>query len=114
MQNLQRQFAGQMDEATLQAQLSRVHEEGRPAAERSVREALLLDAVARAHELEVADDELAARFAELAEAQGVPTETFQQFAEQQGWGASIRAELLDQKAIDFLAAKAKVKETADT
>jgi trigger factor len=111
---MQQQFQGQVPEAMLNAQLSRIHEEGRPAAERRVREMLLLEAVARSRDISASDEEVDARLDELAETQGVESSRFRQLAREQDWIDAIRAELVDQKALDFLVAEAKVEETTDT
>ena len=53
---------------------------------------------------------LDARFAEMAEKQGMDVNRLKQMAAQQGWGDAIEAELLDKKALDFLASGATVEE----
>ena len=64
IESMRRQFEGRVPEDALSAQLARMSEEGRELAERRVREALLLEAIAEQHDLEVADDDLTARFAD--------------------------------------------------
>ena len=96
--------------AILQQQLSRMREDGRGSAERRVRESLVLEAIVKAQELEVSPEDVDARFGEMAEAQGMEVNQLKQMAAQQGWGDAIEAELLDKKALDFLASGATVEE----
>ena len=114
MDSMRRQFEGQVPADVLQAELSRMHDTGRDLAERRVRDALLLDAVVREHAIEVAEEEIDARLDELAEAQGVDSQRMRQAAAQQGWRRQIAAEMLDRKALAFLAAEASVEETTGT
>jgi trigger factor len=111
--SLQRRFEGQMPADVLQSQLARAQEEGREAAERSVRERLLLQEVIKAQGLEVDSEEVEARLAKMAEGQGVDVSQLRQMAQDQGWHEAIEAELLEEKALDFLAAGATVAESAD-
>ncbi len=114
VQSLHRQFEGQMPHDVLHQQLARVQEEGRPAAERRVREILLLEAVAAARAIEVGDDELEARLAQMAESQGIDASKLRKLARDQGWDGAVRAELQEHKALDFLTSEAKIEETAET
>jgi trigger factor len=107
--SMKKQFQGQVPDEILQAELSRMHESGREAAERRVREALLLDAVVRSEGIEVDDSEYEAKLDELAEAQGADPAVMRQLAEQQGWKVQIEAEILDGKALAFLTAGASVE-----
>jgi trigger factor len=113
IQNLHQQFQGQLPPDVLQAQLARMQEEGRPAAERRVKETFLLHEVATSQGFEVSPEEVDARFEEMAETQGMDVKTLKHMAEEHGWGDSIRSELLDKKAVDFLASKAVVSEAHD-
>ena len=110
IQSMQQQFQGQIPPDILQQQLSRMREEGRGSAERRVRESLVLEAIVKAHGLEVSAEDLDARFAEMAESQGMDVNQLKQMAAQQGWGEAIGAELLDKKALAFLASGATVEE----
>ncbi|MEE3332411.1 MAG: trigger factor [Myxococcota bacterium] len=109
MQSMKQQFQGQVPEEVLQQELSRMHDSGRDAAERRVREALLLDAVVRSEGIEVDESEIEAKLDELAEAQGSDPAVMRTLAEQQGWRGQIEAEILDGKALDFLTAGASVE-----
>ena len=109
MQAMKQQFQGQVPDEILQQELSRMHDSGRDAAERRVREALLLDAVVRSEGIEVDESEIEAKLDELAEAQGSDPAVMRTLAEQQGWRGQIEAEILDGKALDFLTAGASVE-----
>ncbi len=112
--NLHRQFQGQLPEDMLRAQIERMREDGREAAERRVREGLLLDAVSRAQELEASDAEVDARLDEMAEARGMDPTQLREAARQQDFFDAIRGELVEQKALEYLVAGAKVEEVAET
>jgi len=114
LESMQRQFEGRVAPEVLRAELARMHEEGRESAERRVREALVLEAVAAQQGLEVESAAVDERLDQLAAAQGVDPRRIREMAEQQGWRAAIVAELLDARALDFLAAEANVEETTDT
>lgn len=107
-------FHGQLPDDALRAQLERWREEWRPAAEREVREQLLLEAVAREHHLEVEDAEVAAHIEKLAASQGVTADKLGKAVGEEVLEAMARGQLRDEKALEFLAAKAKVEEIADT
>lgn len=93
----------------LQAQRARWAEEWRPAAERDVREAWLLQEVARTGELEVADDAVERRLRELAGEQDVDPAELQRAYQQAGVLEAIRSQLLEEEAVEFLLAEAKVE-----
>lgn len=113
IESMKQQFKGQVPDDVLQAELSRMHDSGRDAAERRVRESLLLDAVVRSEGIEVEESEYETKLAELAEAQGADIEMMRTLAEQQGWRGQVEAEILDGKALDFLTAGASVEVATD-
>jgi trigger factor len=105
---------GSVPEDALHAQLDRWREEWRPAAEREVREGLLLEAVAREQGLEVVPEEIASHIERLAATQGVGADQLRQAMDADALEAVARGQLLDEKALEFLASTAKVEEFADT
>jgi trigger factor len=111
--NMRHQFEKQMPADILEQQLARMHEEGRPAAERRVREGFLMSEVVRSQQIEASDEDVDARLDEMAEAQGMPAPELHKMAEAQGWKDSIRAELVESKALDFLASEATVEVTTE-
>ena len=110
LQQMAQQFQGQLPPDILQQQIGRMREEGRESAERRVRESFVLEAVIKAQSLEAGEEEIEARFNEMADAQGMDVKQVKEMAASQGWGAAIEAEVLDQKALDFLVSKATVEE----
>ena len=79
-----------------------------------MREAILLEAVAKREGLEVSPIDIDAKLQELAEAQGVDADRLRK-----SWGegqleSALESQLRDEKALEFLAARAKVEETTDT
>ena len=80
-------------------------------AEREVRESLLLEAVAAQEGLAASDEELEARIAELAGEQGVSPRQLREAFGERTLEASVRARLAEDKALEFLAARAKFDQT---
>jgi trigger factor len=114
MSSIQRQYQGQVPDEMLQAQLARMAEEGRPTAERRVREAFLLQAVAKVQSIEATGEDVDARLEEMAKAQGMSLSTMRGIAETGGMRDMIQAELAEEKALDFLISQATVEEIEDT
>ena len=75
----------------LQTHLARTREEGRPAAERRVRERFLLQEVVKVQEIEVSDGDVDSRIDVIAGEQGVEPQQMRQMAQSQGWREAIRA-----------------------
>lgn len=108
--SLQQRFAGQVPEDVMREQLARAREEGRPTAERRVRERFLLDEVATCHEIEIGDEELGERIEAMAAAQGVEAGRLERAAREQGWLEAVRAELREERALAYLVDEASVEE----
>jgi trigger factor len=106
-------LAGHVPHDALHEQMGRWRHEWRAAAEREVREALLLEAVARAEALEATPAEVQARIAEMAERQGVSAARLRQ-AWGEGIESAVEAQLRDEKALEFLGSRAKVEVVSDT
>ncbi len=104
----------QVPEEALHSQLERWREEWRPVAEREVRESLLLEAVARAQAFEVGDEEIAAHIEALAGSQNVELPQLREALGEEALEAMARGQLMDERALEFLSAAAKVEETTDT
>jgi trigger factor len=114
LESAHRRFQGQLPHDALHEQLGRWREEWRGEAERDVRETLLLEEIAKRESLEVAEADVEAKLSELAEQQGVDTKRLRE-----AWGegqleSALESQLRDEKALEFLAARAKVEETTDT
>jgi len=98
----------------LHEQLARWQEEWRPQAKREVRETLLLEAVARAQGLEIGDDEIEAKLAELAREGGPDAAQLRKLYEERKLMEGLRAQLRDRKALAWLCGEAKVEEVPDS
>ncbi len=106
------QLEGQLPHDALHAQLERWQEEWRPAAEREVREALVLEAVAEAKALAVDDAEVDARLVAIAAEQKVDAARLRKAYREQGLLEAVRAQLLDEKALEALCRDARIEEAA--
>lgn len=84
--------------------------EAEKAALRSVRWAFLSDAIAKAEGLEVANEEVEARIAAIAAADGRPVASIRAFFQQEGNMESLRNSLREQKTMDHVLGLAKVEE----
>jgi trigger factor len=98
----------------LHAQLSRWHEEWRPLAEREAREALLLEAVAKTQNLAADDSEVEARIEQMAREQGVDLAKLRKAYREADLLETIRAQLADEKALEYLCREAKIDEVSAT
>jgi len=105
---------GQLDHDAIHAQLDRWREQWRPRAERDVREMLALQAVAKAHGIEVADDEIGAKIEELVGRAEGQAARLRELREGEQLREALRHQLRDEKALDFLASAAKIEETTGT
>jgi trigger factor len=113
LSSFQREYAQHVPADLLQSQLGRMAEEGRPAAERRVREAFLLEAVAKQQEMEASDEDVDARIDEMAAERNVKPAELRKLAREQGWHEAIRSELTDRKALEFLAESANVEDISE-
>jgi trigger factor len=107
-------FGDQIPHEVLHQQLDRWREEWREGAERQVRESLLLEAVAESENLSVSPEDVSSRVQEMAQEQGVDAERLLQAYGGEGFEGALEAQLRDEKALEFLVARAKVEETTDT
>jgi trigger factor len=109
-----RRLQGSVPEPALQAQLERWKENWRERAEREVREGLLLEAVAVAEAISVSDEEVEQRVEEVARGQGTDAGALRRAMGEDHLRRALRAQLLDERALDFLVREAKVEEKADS
>jgi trigger factor len=114
LQSAHQRLEGQLPHDALHEQLERWKEEWRAGAERQVRERLLLEAVARAEGLSVLPEDVEARIAEMAAQQGVDPARLRNAYGGEAFEGALESQLADEKALEFLAARAKVEETTDT
>lgn len=106
------QLESQVPHDALHVQLERWQEEWRPAAEREVREALVLEAVAQAREITADDAEVDARLVTIAAEQGVDAARLRKAYREQGLLEAVRAQLVDEKALEALCRDARIEEVA--
>jgi trigger factor len=88
----------------------RVQEAHQRAAERSVRWAFLMRAIAESEEIEVTDQEVDERIEAIAQADGRPVRVVRSFFETEDRIDSLRSSILDRKVIDRVVASATVEE----
>jgi trigger factor len=103
-----------MPEQALEAQLERWKEQWRGRAEREVREMLLLEAVAKAEGITAEDEEVEARVEEMANAQGISPAVLRRAIGEGDLHGALRAQIVDEKALDFLSREAKIEEKTDS
>ena len=108
------QLEARVPEEELLEQLARWKEQWRESAERKVREGLLLEAVAQAEGLSVSPQEIEARIDEMAAQQGVDPGRLRKTFGGEVFERALGAQMVDEKALEFLAARAKVEETTGT
>jgi trigger factor len=109
-----RRLEGAVPEEALDRQLEQWKEAWRTDAEREVRELLLLEAVAEQEGLEASEADVAARIAELAREQGVSAGELRKSLGEEAIQSAVRARLVEEKALEFLQARAKVEEATDS
>jgi trigger factor len=115
IQAAHQRLQGQVPEEAMAQQLEQWREQWRDQAEREVREMLILEAVAEAQGIEVDPSEIEARIAAMVGGQpGVDPAVLQRAYGDEALARALRAQLVDEKALDFLVAEAKVEETTDT
>ena len=85
-------------------------EEGRPTAERRVREGFLVEKIVQDQALSAAEAEVDARLEEMAQTQGMEVDMLRNMAAQQGWLPAIEQEILEQKAYGWLADQATIED----
>jgi trigger factor len=110
----QQRLRGQVPEDAIAHQLEQWREQWRERAEREVREILILEAVAQEKHIEVDDSEVDARIEELASQPGADPVRLKKATGDEGFARVLRAQLRDEKVLDFLVGEAKVEEKTDT
>jgi trigger factor len=108
------ELEGSIPHDTLHAQLDQWRESWRSRAERDVREALVLEAVADAQAIQASDEEVDARIREMAAAEGVDAKRLLRAYRENEVFEALRAQLRDEKALAFLASKASIDDVSDT
>jgi trigger factor len=114
IQQFERQLQGRLPDADLRARLAQMREEGWDDARRRVKEALLLESVAKLAELKATEEEIDARLDEMATGQGVDAKMMREIAEAQGWRHAVGAEVIDRKALAHLVEHAQISDVEPT
>ena len=109
-----RRLEGAVPREALESQLAQWKEAWRSEAEREVRETLLLEAVAAQEQLTASEADVEGRIRELAREQGLEPRQMREALGDDAVEAAVRARLVEEKALEFLGARAKVEETTDT
>jgi trigger factor len=110
----QQRLRGQVPDEAIAHQLEQWREQWRERAEREVREMLILEAVAQAESIEVDDSEVDARIEEMASQKGADAAQLKQATGDKAFVRVLKAQLLDEKVLDFLVGEAKVGEKTDS
>jgi len=108
------QLGSAFPEDELNQRMIEWRERWRPAAERDVREMLLLESVAREAGCEVEESEVEERIEQMAREQGIDPARMRQAYGERGMLDALRAQLLEDKALEFLVSEAKVEEMTGT
>jgi trigger factor len=95
-----------MDLRSLNLDWQKLRDDLKPRAESEVKGQLLLEAIAKAEQLSVTDDEVEAKLVALAEENGVPVTTVKKQYAQDEAKTGLRSRILDEKVLDFLKANA--------
>ncbi|MBI5441228.1 MAG: trigger factor [Deltaproteobacteria bacterium] len=110
LESMKRDFADRgLDMDAMGLDTSRLQESSRRSAERSVRWAFLVDAVANAEGLQVTDSDVDERIRAIAQADGRPYTLIRSFFEKEDRLDSLRSSLREQKVIDLVVSSAEVK-----
>lgn len=94
--------------AMVDRQVARWEQEWRPRVEREIREQWLLEAVAEAESIRADDAELDAHFERMAAEQGEDVARLRKAYADAGVVEAVRAQLVEDKAVEFLLSAAKV------
>lgn len=108
------QLGRAIPEEELNERLPAWREQWRPKAARDVREMLLLEEVARQVGCEVEDAEVEERLDQMARDQGIDPARLRQAYGERGMLDALRAQMVEDKALEFLVSEAKVEETTGT
>jgi len=82
----------------------------RPASENRVRERLILGQIAKQDDIGISDDEFTEGLEKLAKGMGQDTETIRKYYEARGEVDILKEQMLEEKTLDYLVEKAKIKE----
>jgi len=101
-----------MPHEELHQRMDQWREEWRPEAEKEVRESLLLEAIADAEKIEVADAQLEERIAQMARDQGLAADRLRKQYDERGMLENLRGRLRIDAALDRVLALATVAKSS--
>jgi trigger factor len=96
--------------AAIDRQMAHFEQEWRPLVEREIREEWLLDAIAQAESITADDAEVETRFERIAQEQGGDVAKLRKAYREAGLVEAIRAQVVEDKAVEFLLSEAKVED----
>jgi trigger factor len=106
MDRLFEQLGPRVPEARRKELSERWHDELHPQAERDTALAFLVPSIARAHGIEVDEEEVDAQLSRFAEQEGQTLAQIKRMFQERGAIGGLRANLLERKVVDFLVSKA--------
>lgn len=98
--------------AAIDRQMAHFGQEWRPLVEREIREGWLLEAIAQAESITADDAEVEARFERIAQEQGGDVAKLRKSYREAGLGEAIRAQIVEDKTVEFLLREANVEDVA--
>jgi len=113
LQQFYRQYQQQFPAEFLQRQIGALQEQWRPEVEREIREMLLLKAVAEQEGFSVEDAEIESRLETMAQEQGIDLDRLRKMMGGSDADSGLRAQLLEEKALEFLVSEANVEERSE-
>ncbi len=102
-----KQRSAYMGKTVTDEQIATFRETGRPQAERSIKAMVILEAIRKQEDIEVTEEQMAARIDEIAERSGFPVEGYREYIESNGDDERIKHELGDELTFAFLKSRAK-------
>jgi trigger factor len=97
-----------LEEANLDRQ--KLHDSFLPTAEKDVRGSLILEKIAEMEKLSVSEAELTGRFEKMAAQLNQRVEALKSYYQKEGLLEDLRAQILEEKTLDFLLSQSKVTE----
>jgi len=95
-----------LEESNLDRQ--KLHESFQPMAEKEVQGSLILEKIAEVEKLSVSEAELEEKFEKLAAQTNQRVEVVKNFYQKKDLGEDLRAQILEEKTLDFLLSQAKI------
>jgi len=104
------QLRGRIPDETLRKMIEGWSEEWKPAAERAVRLAFLVNEIAAAENLSISDEEYDAQLREVSEESGRPIAAIQRQYRESGADEAVRQRLLEERVLELLLTEASLSD----